>query len=113
MQTRNRIFDDAAKIAGSAIGTLDGIRREVEGLARQQIEHMLNRMELVTRDEFEAVKAMAAKARAEQEALEARIAALEAALAGKTARKPASRGGARKPRAAGKPASGRGGTRKS
>ena len=77
MQTRNRIFDDAAKLAGGAVGTLEGIRREVEALVRQQVERMLSRFDLVTRDEFEAVKKMAARARAEQEELAKRLEALE------------------------------------
>lgn len=108
MQTRNRLFDDAAKLAGGALGTLDGIRREVEALVRHQIERLLNNMDLVPRDEFDAVKAMAAKAREEQEVMAARIAALEAALAAGAGRKPARRGGAGK---ATKPA-GRGGAGK-
>ena len=78
MQSDNRFFDDAAKLAGGAIGTLAGLRREVEALARQQVERLLARMDLVTRDEFEAVKEIAAKARAEQEDLSVRLAALEA-----------------------------------
>ena len=78
MQSDNRFFDDAAKLAGGAIGTLAGLRREVEALARQQVEHFLARMDMVTRDEFEAVREMAAKARAEQEDLSVRLAALEA-----------------------------------
>lgn len=108
MQTRNRLFDDAAKLAGGALGTLDGIRREVEALVRQQIERLLNNMDLVSRDEFDAVKAMAAKAREEQEMMATRIAALEAAGAVGAGRKPARRGGAGK---ATKPA-GKGGTGK-
>ena len=96
MQTRNRLFDDAAKLAGGALGTLDGIRREVEALVRQQIERLLNNMDLVPRDEFDAVKAMAAKAREEQEEMAARIAALEAALAAGEGNKPARRTGAGK-----------------
>jgi BMFP domain-containing protein YqiC len=79
MQSENRFFDDAAKLAGGAIGSLAGIRREIEALARQQVERLLARMDLVTRDEFEAVKEMAAKARAEQEDLTARLDVLEAA----------------------------------
>ena len=78
MQSDNRLFDDAAKLAGGAIGTLAGLRREIEALARQQVERLLARMDLVTRDEFEAVREMAAKARAEQEDLTVRLAALEA-----------------------------------
>ncbi len=77
MQTRNRMFDDAARVAGGAFGTLAGIKREIEALARAQFERMLGGLDLVSRDEFEAAREMAAKARAEQEALEARVAALE------------------------------------
>jgi BMFP domain-containing protein YqiC len=77
MQTKHRLFDDAAKLAGGAIGTLAGVRREIEALARQQLDRLLDGMELVTRDEFEAVKAMAAAARTENERLAARLAALE------------------------------------
>ena len=88
MQSDNRLFDDAAKLAGGAIGTLAGLRREIEALARQQVERLLARLDLVTRDEFEAVKAMAAKARAEQEDLTARIVALESKSTPKPDAKP-------------------------
>ncbi len=88
MQSDNRFFDDAAKIAGGAIGTLAGLRREIEALARQQVERLLARIDLVTRDEFEAVKEMAAKARAEQEDLTDRLAALENKSAAKPRSKP-------------------------
>ena len=81
MQTRNRIFDDAAKLAGGAVGTLEGVRREIEGLVRQQVERILSRFDLVTRDEFDAVKEMAARARAEQEELAQRLETLEASQA--------------------------------
>ena len=77
MQSKSRIFDDAARLAGGALGTLAGVRREVEALVRQQFERFLDGMELVTREEFEAVKAMAAKAREENEALAKRLDALE------------------------------------
>ncbi len=77
MQTRNRMFDDAARVAGGAFGTLAGIRREIEALVRAQFERMIGGLDLVTRDEFEAVRAMAVKARTEQEALAERLAALE------------------------------------
>ena len=80
-----RILDDLAKTATGAVGVLQSARQEVEALARARLERLLDKMELVTRDEFEAVKEMAAKARAENEALAARIAALEAALAPKPA----------------------------
>ncbi len=46
MQTRNRIFDDAAKLAGGAVGTLEGVRREIESLVRQQVERMLSKFDL-------------------------------------------------------------------
>ena len=88
MQSKNRIFDDAARLAAGALGTLAGVRREVEALVRQQFERFLDGMELVTREEFEAVKAMAAKARGEQERLEARVDELAARLAAKGAKKP-------------------------
>ena len=78
MQSRNRVFDDAARVASGALGTLSGIRREVEGLVRHQIDKMLSGMDLVTRDEFDTVKAMAIRAREENEQLEARLQALEA-----------------------------------
>ncbi len=97
MQSRNKFFDDAAKVAGSAAGAFAGIRREMETLARQQLERMLASMDLVTRDEFDAVREMAVTARAEQETLLARIADLEKKLE-KSAKAPAKTGktGARK-----------------
>ena len=78
MQTENKILDDLARVATGALGALSGVREEVEAQLRQQFEKILDQMDLVTREEFEAVKAMAAKARAEQEALAARVTALEA-----------------------------------
>jgi BMFP domain-containing protein YqiC len=77
MQTRNRMFDDAARVAGGAFGALAGIKREIEALVRTQFERLIGGLDLVTRDEFEAVREMAAKARAEQEALAERVATLE------------------------------------
>lgn len=79
MRSRNRVFDDAARVAGGAFGTLSGIRREVEGLVRHQIDKLLSGMDLVTRDEFDSVKAMAIRAREENERLEERLNALETA----------------------------------
>ncbi len=79
-QTRSRIFDDFARLMTDAAGVADGARREVETLARTQIERLLANMDVVTREEFEAVKDMAAKARDENEKLAARIAELEAKL---------------------------------
>ncbi len=80
MQSQNRIFDDLARLASGAMSTLSGVRGEVETRLREQLERVLSGMDLVTRDEFEAVKAMAAKARAEQEELAGRVAELEALL---------------------------------
>ena len=80
MQTRSRIFDDLAKVAGGAVSTLGGIKAEIEVLVRQQIERLLLDADMVPRDEFDAVKAVAAKARSEQERLEKRVRALEKKL---------------------------------
>ena len=80
MQVDPRFLDDLARVANGAAGALSGGREEVEALVRQRAERFLADMDLVTRDEFEAIKAVAAKARLEQEALEARVAALQAAL---------------------------------
>jgi BMFP domain-containing protein YqiC len=80
MQTENRFFDDLARLAGGAMGAVAGLRAEFEGLVRQQFDRTIAGMDLVRREEFDAVQGMAAKARIEQEALEKRVAALEAAL---------------------------------
>lgn len=80
MQTQNRFLDDLARVATGALGTLTGMRGEVESRLRDQFERILGRMNLVRREEFDAVQAMAAKARTAQEALEKRVAALEARL---------------------------------
>src|SRR3984957_12193063 len=81
MQSQNRFFDDLARVAAGAMGTLSGVRSEVETRIREQLERVLAGMDLVSRDEFEAVKAMAAKARSEQENLSNRVADLESRLA--------------------------------
>ena len=78
--TQTRIFDELAKLMTNAAGAAQGVRREVDTLVQSQMERVLNNMELVKREEFEAVKAMAQKAREENEALSARIQALEAKL---------------------------------
>ena len=80
MQTSNRLLDDLAKVASGAASTLAGVKDEINGLVRQQLERLLADLDLVSRDEFEAVKATAATARTEQEKLEKRIAELEARL---------------------------------
>jgi BMFP domain-containing protein YqiC len=78
--TQSRIFDDLAKLMTNAAGAAQGVRREIDTLVQSQMERLLNNMELVKRDEFEAVKAMAQKAREENDALTARLALLEAKL---------------------------------
>jgi BMFP domain-containing protein YqiC len=80
VQTENPLLDDLARVATGALGALTGMRAEVEARLRDQLERVLARMDLVTREEFEAVRAMAAKARLEQEALARRVEALEASL---------------------------------
>lgn len=87
MQSRSRIFDDLARLAGGAAGTLQGVREEVEAMVRQRVERLLADFDLVTREEFEVARDMAAKARTENERLERRIAALEKQLAAKSAAK--------------------------
>jgi BMFP domain-containing protein YqiC len=91
MQTRNRFLDDMARVATGAVGTLTGMRGEVETRLREQFERVLDRMNLVRREEFDAVQAMAAKARSTQEALEKRVAALEAQLGIARPSKPSAR----------------------
>jgi BMFP domain-containing protein YqiC len=81
MQSQNRFFDDLARVAAGALGTLSGVKTEVETRLREQLERVLAGMDLVSREEFEAVKAMAAKARSEQEDLANRVAELESKLA--------------------------------
>ncbi len=78
----NRIFDEFAKVFTDTAGAAQGVRREMETAARAQAERLLNTMDVVKREEFEAVREMAIKAREENDALLARIAALEAKLAG-------------------------------
>jgi len=89
MQSQNRFFDDLARVAAGAVGTLSGVKTEVETRIREQFEKLLAGMDLVSRDEFEAVKAMAAKARAEQEDLQERLTELESRLTALAARETA------------------------
>jgi BMFP domain-containing protein YqiC len=86
MQSSNRFIDELAKMATNAAGAARGLQQEVEAIVRGQAERLLGNMDLVQRDAFEAVKAMAAKAREENAALQARIEALEAKLAELTAK---------------------------
>lgn len=89
MQTQSRFFDDLARVANGALSAAAGVRTEIEQLIRQQFERFLADRDLVSREEFEAVEAMAVRAREEQEKLAARVAELEAALAKAPARKAA------------------------
>lgn len=82
MQSDNRMFDDFVKFVNGAAGTMAGMAREGESAAREKFRSFVGGMDFVARDEFEAVKAMAAAARDENDALRARIEALEAKIAG-------------------------------
>lgn len=81
--SRSRLTDDLARMFNDAAGLANGVRREVETVVRTQMERMLSKMDVVNREEFEAVRDMAALAREENEKLEKRIAELEARLAAK------------------------------
>ena len=85
MQTENRLFDDLARMANGAINTLSGVREEIESRLRERVERWLAEMDMVPREEFEAIKELAQKARAEQEDLTAKVAALEEKLAAMSA----------------------------
>lgn len=90
MQTDNRFLDDFARVASGALGLAARLKDEIRVAVRQQVDNVLGRMDVVTREEFDAVKDMAAKARAEQEALSERLEALEkrAGAAAPTPKKP-------------------------
>lgn len=81
-QTNNRFFDEIGRLMNDAAGAAQGVKREVDALWRSQAEKFLRDMDLVKREEFEAVKDMARLAREENEALKARVAALEARMGG-------------------------------
>ena len=93
MQSENRMFDDLVKMMNGVAGTMAGMGREAESSMREKMREWVGGVDFVGRDEFEAVKAMAAAARDENEALKARITALEAKMGGAAA-------GAAKPRSA-------------
>jgi BMFP domain-containing protein YqiC len=84
MQADNKLFDDFAKLLNSAAGTLAGVGREAEAGAKARAKEWIGGLDFVSRDEFDAVKAMAAAARDDADALRARIEALEAKLAAAT-----------------------------
>jgi BMFP domain-containing protein YqiC len=81
MAERPRFIDDLAGVAGGAISALAGLREETEAIIRARVDETIRRLELVRREELEAVTELAARARAGQEAAEIRLAALEARLA--------------------------------
>jgi BMFP domain-containing protein YqiC len=82
MQSENRLFDDLVKMVNGVAGTMAGMGREAEASMRERMREWMAGQDFVGRDEFEAVKAMAAAARDENEILKSRIAALEAKIAG-------------------------------
>ena len=81
-QTTNRLFDEIGRLMNDAAGAAQGVKREVDAVMRNQAERILRDLAVVQREEFDAVKDMARLAREENEALKARIAALEAKVAG-------------------------------
>jgi BMFP domain-containing protein YqiC len=81
MQSQNKILDDMAKVASSAMGVAAGMRSEVEARFREQLERLLAQMDLVPREEFDAMKAVAVAAREGQETLAAQVAELQTRLA--------------------------------
>jgi len=80
-QTNDRFFDEIARLMNDAAGVAEGVRRELQTLMQSQAERILRDMDVVTREEFEAVKEMAARAREENERLAARLAEVERQLA--------------------------------
>lgn len=86
MQSENRMFDDFVKMVNGFAGTVAGMGREAESSAREKMREWMGGMDFVSREEFDAVKAMASKAREENEALQRRVAALEAKLGGTTSK---------------------------
>ena len=99
MQSENRLFDDFVKMVNGFAGTFAGMGREAESNAREKFRQWMGGQDFVGRDEFDAVKAMAAAARDENEILKARIAALEAKVAGPAAGTSGAKTGGRKPKA--------------
>jgi BMFP domain-containing protein YqiC len=93
MQSENRLFDDFVKVMNGAAGTIAGMGREAENAFRERMRDWVGGLDMVSREEFEAVKAIAVAAREESAALKSRLEALEAAAA-KPKRKPAGEAGA-------------------
>jgi BMFP domain-containing protein YqiC len=95
MQSENKLFDDFVKMVNGFAGTMAGMGREAESSAREKLREWMAGQDFVGRDEFEAVKAMAAAARDENEALKKRIVALEAKVGGQAKRTTKGKPGAR------------------
>ena len=96
MQSQNRLFDDFVKVMNGAAGTIAGMTREAQAAMQERAREWIGGLDLVSREEFEAVKAMAVAAREENEALKARLDALEG-KSGPAATKPAARKGRSRP----------------
>ncbi len=96
MQTDNKFFDDMARLASGAMGTVFGLREEFDAQVRQQVEKILQRFDFVTREEFDTMSAIAQDAKIEVEELQERLAKLEKQLADA---KPAAKKAASKPAA--------------
>ena len=94
MQSENRLFDDIVKVMNGAAGTIAGMGREAENAFRERMRDWVGGLDMVSREEFEAMKAIAIAAREESAALKSRVEALEAAAAAKPRRKPAGEAGA-------------------
>ena len=99
MQSQNRLFDDFVKVMNGAAGTIAGMTREAQSAMQERMREWIGGLDLVSREEFEAAKALAVAAREECQALGLRVEALVAAIAGKAA-KPAGGRARRKPGAA-------------
>ena len=99
-QTSNRMFDELARLMTDVAGVAQGVRREAETMFRSQVERFINDLDLVKREDFEVVRELASKARAENEALSARVAILEARLAGEAVAVPAAEGAPARPKRA-------------
>lgn len=97
MQTENRFLDGMARFLTDAAGAAQAFRSEMESMMKARLERLISDLDLVQREEFEAVKAMAAKARAENEKLAARVVKLETVLAVRSAKNARSRAPVRKP----------------
>lgn len=88
MQSENKLVDDFARLASGAVGAAHGIKREIDAAVRARFERLLENLDLVGREEFEAVREMAENARVENEALKSRIAKLEKRANAKSRRRP-------------------------